>query len=120
MTRDNAARSLRSIKLLHTAVWALFAASIVAIPITAAMGRYAVAFALIGIVFVEVSVLVLNRWRCPLTDIAARYSDDRRDNFDIYLPEWLARHNKSIFGCIYVLGSLFALARWLAFQAGSP
>jgi hypothetical protein len=29
--------------------------------------------------------------RCPLTGIAARYTDDRRDNFDIYLPPWLAR-----------------------------
>jgi hypothetical protein len=39
-------------------------------------------------------VLWLNGWRCPLTDVAARYTDDRRANFDIYLPEWLARYNE--------------------------
>ncbi|HLN65264.1 MAG TPA: hypothetical protein VK464_27400 [Symbiobacteriaceae bacterium] len=57
-------------------------------------------------------VLLLNRWRCPLTDVAAQYTGDRRDNFDIYLPEWLARHNKSIFTTLYVAGMLFALIRW--------
>jgi hypothetical protein len=47
-----------------------------------------------------------------LTDVAARYTDARQDNFDIYLPLWLARHNKSIFGTLYAAGLLFALARW--------
>ena len=57
-------------------------------------------------------VLVFNRWRCPLTDIAAQYTDDRRDNFDIYLPLWLARYNKHIFGWLFVLG-LITVARVL-------
>ena len=49
--------------------------------------------------------------RGPLTAWAARYTTDRRDNFDIYLPLWLARHNKSIFGALYVAGAVFALVR---------
>jgi hypothetical protein len=55
-------------------------------------------------------VLLFNRMRCPLTGVAARYTDDRRDNFDIYLPEWLARHNKTIFGTLYVAGVLLTVA----------
>jgi hypothetical protein len=54
-----------------------------------------------------------NQWRCPLTSIAARYTDERRDNFDIYLPEWLAKHNKSIFGVLYVAVVVFALVQWV-------
>ena len=42
------------------------------------------------------------RMRCPLTDLAARYTDDRRANFDIYLPLWLAANNKRIFGSVFV------------------
>jgi hypothetical protein len=57
---------------------------------------------LAGLVLVE--VLWLNGWRCPLTDMAARYTQDRRANFDLYLPEWLARHNKEIFGPLYGVG----------------
>ena len=65
-----------------------------------------------GVVLFEVAVLMLNQFRCPLTDVAARYTDDRRDNFDIYLPLWLARYNKTIFGLLYVAGVLYAFIRW--------
>jgi hypothetical protein len=58
-------------------------------------------------------VLGLNRWSCPLTAVAARYTDDRRANFDIYLPVWLAKFNKQIFGPLYVAGVVYAAARYL-------
>jgi hypothetical protein len=63
-----------------------------------------------AVVALEVAVLLINQWRCPLTIIAERYTDDRRDNFDIYLPEWLARYNKTLFGGIYVAGVVYAAA----------
>lgn len=103
---------LRAIKAVHTLAWAVFAASIVAIPVFARDGEAAIAWSLVAFVFVEVLVLLANGMRCPLTPIAARYTDDRRDNFDIYLPAWLARHNKAIFGTLYVLG--VAYAAWVA------
>ncbi len=105
--------ALRSIKLLHTAIWLLFVLCIVAIPMLGYAGRFRPAAWLVCLVLLEVLVLVINRLRCPLTDVAARYTEERRDNFDIYLPLWLARHNKSIFGILFVAGSLFTLTRWL-------
>ena len=45
--------------------------------------------------------------------LAARYTDDRRANFDIYLPVWLARYNKHVFGPLYVAGVVFAAVRCL-------
>ena len=104
--------SLRTIKLIHTVIWAFFAGSIFAIPVLAWLRLYNTAVVVIGIVFSEVLMLVVNGWRCPLTRVAARYTNDRRDNFDIYLPEWLARHNKLVFGVLYVLGIVFTIARW--------
>jgi hypothetical protein len=47
------------------------------------------------------------------TAVAARYTDDRRVNFDIYLPEWLARYNKQIFGPLYVVGIAYLVMRYL-------
>jgi len=67
-----------------------------------------------GIVFVEVLVIVLNRRRCPLTPLAARYTEDRRANFDIFLPEWLARHNQTIFGALYLAGVAYLVLSWAA------
>jgi hypothetical protein len=36
-----------------------------------------------------------------------------RANFDIYFPEWRAKNNKIIFGSIYIVGVVFALAQLL-------
>ncbi|MBL8229777.1 MAG: hypothetical protein JNL98_14910 [Bryobacterales bacterium] len=105
---------LTGIKLLHTAVWGFFVACIVAIPVTAGMGELRWAAIFSGVVLIECAVLALNRGRCPLTDLAARYTADRVDNFDIYLPVWLARHNKTIFGTVFIAGEIYAAWRWLA------
>lgn len=77
------------------------------------VGRLGSALLFIGIVSLEVVVLAFNGWRCPLTDVAARYTDDRRPNFDIYLPLWVARYNKEIFGPLFAGGVLLTVARWL-------
>ncbi|MCU0620899.1 MAG: hypothetical protein MUC69_05285 [Gemmatimonadales bacterium] len=109
---DDPAR-LHAIKLLHTVAWVFFASCTVAIPVLALRSERRAAALLIGVVWVEVLILAVNRWRCPLTPIAARYTTDRRDNFDIYLPEWLARHNTTIFGALLAVGMLLtALGRW--------
>src|SRR3954447_12196032 len=103
---------LVQIKLLHTAVWLLLAGCIVAIPVMGARRQYLWAAVLIGVVLVECGVLAANSGRCPLTDLAARHTQQRTANFDIYLPLWLARYNKTIFGVLFVGGGLFVLARW--------
>lgn len=103
---------LRLVKLLHTLIWMFFATCVVALPPVALAGRFDLALLLIGIVALEVVVLAVNAWRCPLTAVAARYTEDRRDNFDIYLPEWLARHNKVIFGTIFVMGLVVTTVGW--------
>lgn len=104
---------LRVIKLVHTAIWAVFAACIVGIPVASWRGAHATALILVAIVAVEVLILMFNRWSCPLTAVAARHTANRRDNFDIYLPLWLARYNKQIFGPLYVVGALAAVLHWL-------
>ena len=103
---------LRAVKTVHTVVWAFFASAIVLIPVHAALGNLRVAMVLIGVVSAECIILLFNRMSCPLTPVAARYTDDRAANFDIYLPRWLARYNKAIFGTIYVLGILYVAVLW--------
>ena len=104
--------ALIAVKAVHTIAWAFFAGCIVAIPIVSWRGHREAAAWLTAIVFVEVAVLLANGWRCPLTALAARYTEERQDNFDIYLPEWLARHNKLIFGILFCLGIAFELTQW--------
>jgi hypothetical protein len=108
---------LRAIKAIHTLVWAVFAGSIVAIPVYTSGGNVKVAWGLIGFVFLEVAVLLANRMKCPLTAVAGRYASERQDNFDIYLPLWLARYNKVVFGGLYVAGIVYTL--WVSVHAAT-
>ena len=105
-------RTLVAIKLLHTAIWAFFAGCIVALPVAAWLGRFRLAAILTGLILMECFVLAVNRWRCPLTDLAEKYTADRTPDFDIYLPLWLARHNKTVFGALFILGELIVMGRW--------
>jgi polyferredoxin len=111
---NHSASALVVVKVAHTAAWTFFAGCIIAIPVASWRGHHAAAAWLACIVLVEVVILMVNGWRCPLTTLAARFTEDRRDNFDIYLPLWLARHNKLIFGVLYGLGVAFAYVRWRA------
>lgn len=106
--------SLVAVKLVHTLAWGFFAGCILGLPAAAILRDFKLAAVLITSVLIEVAILAANDLRCPLTAVAARYTDDRRDNFDIYLPIWLARHNKSIFGGLFVAGLVFTLGRWMA------
>ena len=105
---------LTAIKLVHTVIWAILAASIVAVPVAGVLRRFGWAAVLTVVILIECGVLALNGGRCPLTDVAARFTDERADNFDIYLPNWLARHNKLIFGLLFVAGELVVLGYWLS------
>ena len=101
------------IKAVHTLAWGFFVGCIGCIPALAWAGRFDLALLFIGIVTIEVVVIMVNGWHCPLTAIAARYTEDRRPNFDIYLPQWLARYNKEIFGSLFGVGVLFTIVLWL-------
>jgi hypothetical protein len=51
----------------------------------------------LGCFVVEGIVLLIFKNFCPLTVWARKYSSSTRDNFDIYIPNWLARYNKPIY-----------------------
>ena len=100
------------IKLLHTLVWAVLAASIVALPFVALRRRFDIALLITIIIVIEGGILLMNHWRCPLTDLAARYTENRQDSFDIYLPPWLARNNKTIFTTLFLINECVVLWYW--------
>ena len=106
-------RPLIAIKVLHTVIWAFMVLCILALPILTARGQFRRAFLIMLPIVLETFVLIANGWRCPLTDIAGGYTADRAANFDIYLPEWLARRNKVIFGGLFAVNFLFATVAWL-------
>ena len=107
------AHRLRQVRLLHTLIWALIAGAILCLPFVVWFKHDGLALGLTVLVLAECLALALNRGRCPLTDVAARYTGDRSDNFDIYLPQWLARNNKHIFGALFIAVEFVWLWRWI-------
>ncbi len=101
---------LIAIKLLHTAVWVFMNVMIFFVlyaVVTDRIDRWLwMGLAVIGL---ECLVLLIFKMACPLTLVARRYSNSQLPNFDIYLPLWLAKYNKLIYGVILV-GILAGLA----------
>ena len=99
-----ASSKLAFIKLIHTIIWIFF-------NIVVFYMSYAVIVDKIdkwiwmglGLFLLEGIVLLFFKMKCPLTVIARRYSDSPKENFDIYLPNWLAKYNKPIYTSILLI-----------------
>ncbi len=64
-----------------------------------------------GFFILEGIILLSFKFVCPLTIIARRYSESSKDNFDIYLPNWLAKYNKIIYASILVIIIIITIYR---------
>lgn len=95
---------LTSIKILHTIIWIFFNV-VLGYMIYAVVADKIDKWVWIGIglIILEGIVLLIFRNKCPLTVVARKYSDSSADNFDIFLPNWLAKHNKLIYTSIFLI-----------------
>src|SRR5690606_9774672 len=111
--RDKATK-LVLIKTIHTIIWVLFVAIIFYVLWSGISGDITVySWLAVAAVCTEGLVLLLFKGVCPLTPIARRYSDSAKDNFDIYLPNWLARYNKQVFTTIFLVGVVLMLLHYI-------
>lgn len=112
MKTDYSNTKLFIIKLMHTLIWAAMAACVI---FTLIAGIFVIdngyVYASIIIILGEGIILLIFKWKCPLTVVAQKYTDNRRDNFDIFLPNYLARHNKAIFTTLFIIGLMLIILR---------
>lgn len=97
-------QKLISIKILHTIIWIFFNVVLFYLAFAVIINKID-KFIWIGIgcIVIEWVVLLIFRNVCPLTIIARKYSDSTKDNFDIYLPNWLAKYNKQIYTTFFII-----------------
>ena len=99
---------LTIIKIIHTLVWLFFNFVIFYMLYAVIVNKLDVWLWIgYGFFILEGIVLLTFKFFCPLTIIARKYSDSTKANFDIYLPNWLAKYNKSIYTSI--LGIIFII-----------
>ena len=98
---------LVAIKSIHSLIWVVFVWMITYILWSGISGNITLySWLAAAAVICESLVLLIFKGSCPLTKIARKYSDSPKSNFDIYLPEWLAKYNKQIFGTLFCIGLL--------------
>src|SRR5688572_16677170 len=95
---------LIAVKIIHTSIWIFFNVVIMYLSYAVIVNKVDVLVWLsIAIMILEGFVLLSFRGTCPLTLMARKYTTSTKANFDIYLPEWLARYNKLIYTSLFVM-----------------
>jgi hypothetical protein len=96
--KNTTTSKLTAIKIAHTLIW-LFFNVVFFYMLYAVIVNKIDTYVWIGMALfsLEIIVLIIFKNICPLTIIARRYSNSTKDNFDIYLPNWLAKNNKAIY-----------------------
>jgi NhaP-type Na+/H+ or K+/H+ antiporter len=105
-------KKLRAIKLIHTTVWIFFNLVLFYLFYAAIFGEIDKwVWIGLGLFALESVVLLAYGMVCPLTVLARKYSSSTKDNFDIFLPNWLARNNKLIYSILLGITILLILYR---------
>jgi hypothetical protein len=95
---------LTLIKIIHTAIWIFFNV-VIFYMLYAAIANKLDRWLWIGYGFIALEGLTLLTFKshCPLNLLARKYSNSTQDNFDIYLPSWLAKYTKLIYTAIFAI-----------------
>jgi len=103
---------LTIVRLIHTAIWVFFNLVILYLFYAVIQNKIDIWIWIgFGLFLIEGIVLLIFKMKCPLTIIARKYSSSAKDNFDIYLPNWLAKHNKIIYISILTLIIIILVCR---------
>ena len=109
---------LTLIKTIHTMIWLFFNVVIFYLLYSVIVNKIDKwVWICIGLIVLEGIILLIFKKICPVTLIARKYSNSQKDNFDIYLPNWLARYNKEIYTVIVLIAIAILIYR-LIIQSG--
>lgn len=101
---------LTLIKIIHTLIWIFFNVVIFYMLYAAIANKLDLWLWIgYGFVFLEGIILLIFKFRCPLNLLARKHSNSIKDNFDIYLPNWLAKYTKLIYTTIFIIISIITL-----------
>lgn len=105
-------RTVFYIKLIHSLLFILIVVCTIYVLVTAALDQVnQLTWWAFGIVIVEMLILLLNNWRCPLTDLAEHRGADVGSVADLFLPKQLSDHLFTIFGIAFLMTCLLLIWR---------
>jgi hypothetical protein len=101
---------LALIKVIHTLIWVFFN-FVIFYMLYAAIANKLDLWLWMGYVFIFIEGITLLTFKshCPLNLLARKYTNSTKENFDIYLPSWLAKYTKSIYTTIVAIALIITL-----------
>lgn len=98
--------------MIHTMIWIFFNIVIFYMLYAVLLGELDIWFWIgYGCVITEGLILLIFKMTCPLSLVARKYTSNEKDNFDIYLPPWLARNTKRIYSGLTLIITVATLIR---------
>ncbi len=96
--------NLITIKIIHTTIWIFFNVVLFYMAYAVIVNKIdKLVWIGVALILLEGIVLLIFSKMCPLTIIARKYSGSTKNNFDIYLPNWLAKYNKLIYTTFFII-----------------
>src|SRR5580765_8530519 len=103
---------LTIVRIIHTLIWLFFNVVIFYMLYAVVNDKLDIWLWIgYGLIIFEGAILLACKFFCPLTLLARRYSNSTKENFDIYLPNWLAKYNKLIYSGIMFIIVLLTVYR---------
>jgi hypothetical protein len=103
------------VKAFHTLVWIFFNVVIFYLLYAVIVDQIDTwVWICLSLIVVEGLVLLVLKNICPITIVARNYSQSDQANFDIYLPNWLAKYNKQIYSGIVLITVVILIIRMIS------
>jgi len=107
-------RTVFYIKLVHTFLFLLITGSTLYVMFSALFDFITpLTWFAFFVVILEMLVLILNDWKCPLTGLAERQGAEVGSVADLFLPKWISDRLFLIFGILFALTSILLVWRIL-------
>lgn len=108
----NMNKKLFYLKLTHTIIWVFYVFLFFYILYAGVFNKIDIyLWIAIGFEIIEVAILAIFKGKCPLTILGYQYTNNPEIGFDIYLPKWLAKYNKIIYGTGFALVMILIIYR---------
>ena len=102
------------IKLIHTTSFIFFSSCIVYIYYAGITRSYDwILFLAIAAILIEVLVLIINSWQCPLTNLARKHGDEQGRVTDMFFPAWFVPHVFQSGAVLLIIGVAILFVNYL-------
>jgi hypothetical protein len=103
-------RSILFMKVFHVVISFLLVGCMAYVLYSGVTGQInAVSWIAFGLLTVEILILILSGWKCPMTSYTERLGAVEGSVTRIFLPEFLARNLFNILRILYLIGALLLI-----------